>query len=146
MCIGAEELEGDYGADRHDRTRILWPQMKRLLSLCKHVESFFSNRQNIELTVSVAVLGVSAYAILFSIYAFRKQFELDMRPFVGITKVEPVVQNVAGKSSAAGLRIEATIKNFGKLPAENVRLRESWKLSKPARSRLFFARNMRVER
>ncbi len=88
-------------------------------SVPRRVVQWLREHKNLELAVSLAALIVSTWSILFSIYSFRKQFELDMRPFVGVVKVE-VTET---KSSA---NIAATIRNVGKLPANSVNLNVTW--------------------
>ncbi len=62
---------------------------------------------------------ISCYSLWFSVYSFRKQFELDMRPFVGISSV----QSTRTDDETV---ITAVIKNTGKLPASIVELRSEW--------------------
>jgi hypothetical protein len=92
------------------------------------LKAFFSERANIQILISVAALAVSVSAILFSVHSYRTQFELDMRPFVGVSMVEAIPLPKADVKQSAGIAIEATIKNVGKLPADDVHINLAWKI------------------
>lgn len=77
------------------------------------------DRQNLELVISVTAVLLSCWSVVFSVYSFRKQFQLDMRPFVGIAKVDAV-------DSANATRVTAVIRNVGKLPSDDTKLRVTW--------------------
>lgn len=78
--------------------------------------------ETIELFVSSLAVLIACYSVWFSIYSFRKQFELDMRPFVGITGVER-------EATDAETLITVAVKNNGKLPAKLDEFHAEWWIS-----------------
>src|SRR5689334_9889933 len=81
--------------------------------------------------VAVVSAAVSCFALVFSYYSFHRQFKLDMRPFVGVTKVDV-------RASSTGLFFDATVFNAGKLPASEVVINCEWKISDAQNHKVLF--------
>lgn len=81
--------------------------------------------------VAMVSAAVSCFALVFSYYAFHRQFKLDMRPFVGITKVDV-------RASNDGLLFDAIVHNVGKLPASEVAIDCEWEISDTQNHKVVF--------
>lgn len=111
--------------------------MNRILSwLQKYKDTSF--------VFSLLALLLSCYSVYTTVSLSKKQFDLNYRPFVGVSDIKKIIDGdpnkILNKEHPPNLlEIKTTVENVGMLPASNVEIRWSWTITEAATGRTIFS-------